>query len=215
MGTGGYSRRCGRSCRPGQPASREARTQPASIPAENTGLSCLKLPPASESNQVRLILKKHRNTRQGLEKCLLLLTHPETPTFGVLFQRNTKRVGRQHFGHEEIHPSVICNSEDLPPKRLRQKQAIKQRQGAQADSGRVRGDRDPKTLGTGRQSWSRIPQGTVTCVRSTGTLLEKSKSLPLGPQSLTTHLPHQPPTPLCSGKVAGSQRTPSSGPEEN
>lgn len=62
-----YSRRYGRSCRPGQPASREARTQVSSIPAENTGFSCLKLPPASESNQVQLVFKKHSNTHPDWE----------------------------------------------------------------------------------------------------------------------------------------------------
>lgn len=69
---------------------------------------------------MQLVFKKHSNTRPGLGKCLQLLIHPETPTPGILSQRNNKRVCRQHFGHEEIHPSVICNrkkknSEDSKP----------------------------------------------------------------------------------------------------
>ena len=89
---------------------------------------------------------------------------------------------------------------------------IKQRQGAQADSGRVMGDRDPRTPGV-RAGAPSLALGDCRMHEELksgrGGLAggELSKAFPPGPQSLTTRLPLQPPTPLFSGEALGSQRT--------
>lgn len=109
-GRGEHSRRsrsC--SCRPSQPGSKDGCTQPSFNPPENVGLSGLKyhLPNTVSQNRYSPSSETRQYTPRTL-KMFIALTHPEIRTFGILSQVN-HRICRQHFGREDIHPSVIYN----------------------------------------------------------------------------------------------------------